>query len=287
VFFEDAPLTLEQLTDAACSVGLTFVGLFDAATAPSYGITEVATRFPTGTLAAALTGQVQEIIPLIRIRVTEEAVTDIYLSDRRVTVGGILYLPRLLDIGEPGSDVLVSQSIDGATDDVRFAFGNADRVMTKLANDTELLKARAELSLYHVGSGVKLDLWAGDIVDWSCDEGPKFTVQASDIISALTLQSPVRTISRTCWRIVGDMRFGCPAAPGSTCDLGYNSPNGCLAKGGQRQAQLRRATDLAAGRHHQGQLDRHVRFRPATRHPHFPGRRIGLRQAAQRDLAQR
>jgi hypothetical protein len=232
VFFEDAPLTLEQLTDAACSVGLTFVGLFDAASAPSYGITEVATRFPTGTLAAALTGQVQEIIPLIRIRVTEEAVTDIYLSDRRVTIGGILYLPRLLDIGEPGSDVLVSQSIDGATDDVRFAFGNADRVMTKLANDTELLKARAELSLYHVGSGVKLDLWAGDIVDWSCDEGPKFTVQASDIISALTLQSPVRTISRTCWRIVGDMRFGCPAAPGSTCDLGYNSPNGCLAKGG-------------------------------------------------------
>src|ERR1035437_8202853 len=53
--------------------------------------------------------------------------SEFYLSDRRVTVGGHLYLPRLVAIGEAGSDVLISQDIKGASDNVRFAFGNADR----------------------------------------------------------------------------------------------------------------------------------------------------------------
>jgi hypothetical protein len=164
--------------------------------------------------------------------VVEAAVPDIYVSDRMATVGGLTYLPRLLGIGDPGSDELISQNIDGASDDVRFTFGNADRAMVKLANDTDLHEARIELSLYHVATGIKLDLWAGQIVDWASDKTAEFTVQASDIISALTLQSPVRSISRTCWRIVGDMRYGCPAAPGSTCDLTMDGPDGCKAKGG-------------------------------------------------------
>ena len=67
----------------------------------------------------------------------ESAVADIYLSDRRVTVGGQLYLPRLIGIGEQGSDVLISQDIKGTSDNVRFTFGNGDRVM-QLANDTDL-----------------------------------------------------------------------------------------------------------------------------------------------------
>ena len=55
----------------------------------------------------------QQIIPLVHIRVRESAVPDIYLSDRRCTVGGQLYLPRVLGIGEPGSDVIISQDIKG------------------------------------------------------------------------------------------------------------------------------------------------------------------------------
>jgi len=47
---------------------------------------------------------------------------EIYLSDRRVTVGGQLYLPAWFAIGEAGSDVLISQDIKGASDNVRFAF---------------------------------------------------------------------------------------------------------------------------------------------------------------------
>jgi hypothetical protein len=60
-------------------------------------------------------------------------------------VGGQLYLPRLIGIGEPGSDVLISQDIKGTSDNVRFTFGNGDRVMTQLANDTDLKYAEIDL----------------------------------------------------------------------------------------------------------------------------------------------
>ena len=463
VRFEDAPLRLEDVADAICSVGLTLVEIPDPATAPVYTVGATVTRFPDETLSEALLNEVQEIIPLVRIRVVEAAVPDILLSDRLVTLtypaitdmslpagatcpnehlvetlpysyqdwlnpanadtqmqggathdhtvyngnylsgpceqfrislapgrtyrfnlelvafwdriyaaalagangdpgfpnnvnthqwnywaaqiigsavpvndqnqywnwndviawdlyktrmtdtGSIVstdrtpilglwkhgstdveiasgtgewtwavpqdidsstrlfvyyggapvpadihfnltvdqvvapdqtYLPRLLQVGEQGSDVLIEQSIDGSSDDVQFAFGNADRVMIKLANDTELIGARIELSLYHVGSQRKLDLWAGLITVWSSDAGTEFKVGASDQLSALTLSSPVGTCCRSCWRRYG--QDGCPATIGtqeidtahyrnadaSTCDLGYETENGCLAHSG-------------------------------------------------------
>src|ERR1039457_3740367 len=45
---------------------------------------------------------------------------EIYLSDRRVTVGGQLYLPRLVAIGEAGSDLLIPQGIKGAFHNMRL-----------------------------------------------------------------------------------------------------------------------------------------------------------------------
>lgn len=232
VCFENAPLTLNDLMDSACSVdGLTFVEIIDAANAPVYTLVGTVTRFPSGGLSSALLDQVQEIIPLIHVQVLDHDVPDIYLSDRRCQVGDISYLPRLTRIGERGGSALMTQSIEGGSDDVQFTFGNSDRVMIALANDTELQKAVIELSLFHVGTGTKLDLWAGEVVDWMSDQGPEFTIQASDIATALALQSPVGNISRTCWKIVGDLNFGCPANPGSTCDLGYFTPDGCVAKG--------------------------------------------------------
>lgn len=243
VCFEDAPLTFEDLAGAVSTVGITFVEIPDATDAPVYPLNATVTRFPVGTLADSLLDQTQEIIPLVRIRVPETAVDDIFLSDRRVSVGAQLYLPRLLHLGDPGSDALITQTIEGSSDDVQFTFGNADRVMIKLANDTELKKSHIELSLYFVATGTKLDLWAGEIVDWASDQGPEFSVQASDIISALTLQSPVGNISRTCWRIYADPAYGCtvnkavdtrdlvhfPNSTMDSCDLGYETPNGCLA----------------------------------------------------------
>jgi hypothetical protein len=237
VAFENEPLTLEDLADHICSVGITFVEIPDPSIPPSYPISATLERFPDSTLADALTEQEQEIIPLIRLRVIEAAVPDLLFSDRLCNVGGLSYVPRLLRIGDPGSDVLISQIVgddnDVPADDVSFAFGNADRYMIQLANYTELRKARIEVSLYHVQSAIKLDLWAGEVVNWASDQGPEFTLQASDIISALSLQSPAGNISRTCWKIYGDINYGCPAVkqgPDDFCDLGYDTPNGCLVK---------------------------------------------------------
>jgi hypothetical protein len=264
VCFENVPLSFEDLTGSITRAGLTMVDIPDPALAPSYTVTSTVTRFPDSTLATNLTSQVQVIIPLLHIRVLDPAYNggnpDVYLSDRRVTVAGQLYLPRLLNIGDPKSDALITQSMstDGAADDVTFSLGNADRVMVQFANDTQLRWGRVELSLLRVDSlaaGTVLKLWAGYIVDWRSDAGPVFTLKASDLLSALQLMSPVSTVSRTCWR-----RFaldGCPATIGGACDtthfpdasvpvrldaggspidrkdwcdLGYNTPNGCMAQ---------------------------------------------------------
>lgn len=83
-------------------------------------MTSTCLRFPSGALQSVLLSQVQQIIPLVHIRVLESAVPDIYLSDRRVTVGGQLHLPRVLGVGEPGSNVIISQDIKGTADNVQF-----------------------------------------------------------------------------------------------------------------------------------------------------------------------
>ena len=81
-----------------------------------------------------------------------------------------MYLPRLIDFDG------ISQGMGNESDDASFTFGNADRVMRDLANDVDLYRATIAFSLFHVGTGVKLDLWKGDIVNWSCDAGPEFKV---------------------------------------------------------------------------------------------------------------
>ena len=179
VTFGAAPLTIQYLQQA-CQVGLTFVEVTDPELAPTYDVASTCLRFPSDALKAALLSQVQQIIPLVHIRVRETAVEDIYLSDRRCTVGGQLYLPRVLGLGEAGSDVILSQDIAGSADNVQFTFGNADRVMTRLANDTDLTNATIDLSLFHINSGILLQLWAGFIVTFATDGSPQFVVRASD-----------------------------------------------------------------------------------------------------------
>ena len=210
VTFEQAPISFEYLRNAV-QVGLNLIEVVDPTQAPTYAVNSTCLRFPSTALSTALLSEVQQIIPLVHIRVRESAVADIYVSDRRVTVGGQLYLPRLIGIGEPGSDVLISQDIKGTSDNVRFTFGNGDRVMTQLANDTDLKYAEIDLCLFHVNSGILLQLWKGVIQNFTSDGTPIFPVTCSDGFFQIMNQYPERQLSRQCWKIYND-GVNCPWA---------------------------------------------------------------------------
>jgi hypothetical protein len=83
VTFEQTPISFEYLRNA-CQVGLNFIEVVDPTQAPTYPVNSTCLRFPSSALSAALLSEVQEIIPLVHIRVRETAVPDIWLSDRRV-----------------------------------------------------------------------------------------------------------------------------------------------------------------------------------------------------------
>jgi len=221
--FANEPLSWEMVADWACSLGVTLIEIPQAT--PSYPLSQTVNRFPPAALQSALLSQVQEIIPLIRIQPLEPGYPAIYVSDRRSTIGSQLYQARLLEFDG------ISQSIGNESDEAQFTFGNADRVMRDLANDVDLFRAEIALSLFHVGTGIKLDLWKGNIVNWSCDSGPEFRITAADGLYELNLPYPTRRISRTCWKQFKD-GAGCPyVGPDTSCDKGFDTPNGCRSHG--------------------------------------------------------
>jgi len=227
VRFIETALSWEFLAFHVSTVGITFAEVPDPAAAPSYTLNSTVTRFPTSGLATALLSQVQEIIPLLKITVRQAGYPVIFLSDRRATVGGQLYQARLLEFSG------ISQSMGGESDEASFSFGNADRVMRDLANDADLFRASIEFSLFHVGQGIKLDLWKGEVIDWSLSTGPEFEVRATDGVYSLSLAYPNRRISRSCWKDFND-GLNCPAATqggsnlGTPCDKGFDTAQGCV-----------------------------------------------------------
>jgi len=84
VTFEQTPISFNYLRNA-CQVGLNLVEVVTG-TATCTITAPPCLRFPSSTLSAALLSEVQEIVPLIHIRVRESAVPDIWLSDRRITL---------------------------------------------------------------------------------------------------------------------------------------------------------------------------------------------------------
>ena len=232
--FANEPLSWEMVADWACSLGVTLVEI--PQTSPSYPLNQTVNRFPPAALQSALLSQVQEIIPLVCIQPLQPGYPAIHVSDRRCTIGSQLYQARLVEFDG------ILQSIGNESDEAQFTFGNADRVMRDLANDVDLFRAEIAFSLFHVGTGIKLDLWKGNIVNWSCDAGPEFRVTATDGLYELNLPYPTRKISRTCWK-----PFNAPACPFAAqgaldlvhfpeadptrCDKGFDTPNGCRAHG--------------------------------------------------------
>jgi len=236
--FANEPLSWEMLTDAVSTLGVTLIEI--PSSSPSYTLNQTVTRFPPQALKDALLSQVQQIVPLVKIQPLQSGYPAIYLSDRRCTIGGQLYQARLLEFEG------ISQGMGNEADEATFAFGNADRVMRDLANDVDLYRATLEFSLFHVGTGIKLDLWKGEIVNWQFDSGPEFKITAADGLYELNLPYPTRKISRACWKpfnnpsacpfsTQGAMDYvHFPDADPTKCDKGYETPNGCVAHGMKR-----------------------------------------------------
>lgn len=227
VRFNLEPISWEYLCDALSMSGLTLVEI-KTADFPSYALNSTETRFPGAGLEAALLAQDQVFIPLVKLTPKEAAVGDIFVSDRRCTIGAQLYLARLTDWDG------ISQEIGGASDFAMFKFGNADRAMRELANDTDLWNARFLFSFFHVGTGIKLDLWTGTVNDWGMDSGPEFWMSAMDGLYELGLPFPTRKVSRQCWKIFKNAANGCPATglhDGEPCDKGFATDKGCRYHG--------------------------------------------------------
>ncbi|MCL4796570.1 MAG: hypothetical protein KJZ84_18545 [Bryobacteraceae bacterium] len=182
VRFAEPSLSLDQFSE---SLWRGTVDLVEAPQdTPSVTVTQTLTRFPSAELASTLLGQMQELIPLVTIG------SDIHLSDRRVSVGGVLYQPRLVDWDG------ISQALDGSADSARFRLGNADRVLTELVNAVDLWKQPVAFSLFHVGSATRIDLWKGFVTRWSLDQAGAFEIEASDGLFELNLPYPSRKITR-------------------------------------------------------------------------------------------
>jgi hypothetical protein len=89
VTWEYAPLTIQYLANA-CQVGFDFLEVPDPAAAPSYTVNDTCLRFPSSTLKTALLSQIQQIIPLIHIRVREGATAPAWDSGTAYTAGQVV-----------------------------------------------------------------------------------------------------------------------------------------------------------------------------------------------------
>ena len=140
----------------------------------------------------------------------------------------------------------MTQSITGTADSVTFSFGNGDRVMTKLQNDTALIGPVDTPAFYHVNTGILLQLWKGFIQDAKTDGSSTFAISnpQDGVFARPACSYPVvRDISDHCWKFFDD-QFNCPysgsasghafgSGPGDplTCDYTFDGPNGCQAHG--------------------------------------------------------
>lgn len=194
--FADFSISFAHLVGGGASSSFEVVEV--PSTSAAYSITATADRVPSSTLATALAGGAQEMIPLCRV--IPKSGSTMYFSDRRVTVGGNLYQPRILDY-VPGS-----QSLGAAgTDEAQVLLGNADGVISAVVDQVNLHKARLEFSFFHVGTGILLNWWAGHIARFpnfgeEDIEAGTYRLFASDSAYELGLQFPTRVVSKRCWK---------------------------------------------------------------------------------------
>lgn len=249
VQFANAPQTFQADPNLHyVSVNLIAANIADSAGQGPYTSAKTLLRFPDSAMFTALTAQAQTCIPLLHIKVKKSGYVDnLYFSDRRVTVDGQLYLPRLLRWDGVEQVAVGLPGFSGESDNAQFVLGNADRVMRQLADDVQLDFATVEFSIFHVDQLTKINFWAGIISPggWQSSAGPEFTITCSDPLSSPYLIAPPRTADRKCDKMFDGPDLECPFGSASTgmdsehfplgdptvCDHGYDTPNGCLAHG--------------------------------------------------------
>lgn len=207
--FATFALSVDHLADAAAAGTLEIVEV--PSNSVSYTSGGSVDRVPSGGLATSLLDGVQEIIPLVKITPKASGASAIYLSDRRVTVDGNLYQPRILDYN-PGT-----QSLGAASSDEAYVeLGNADGVISQLVEEVSLHKAKVEISFLHVDSLTKLNWWAGHIArfpDFGVEnvENGTYRLLFSEAAYELGLGYPFRSILDKCGKKFDD-DLHCPYA---------------------------------------------------------------------------
>lgn len=240
VRFAEQVLSLSYMEGMLSSAeGLTVVEV--PTTAPTWSISSTGTRFPSETLATGLTAQVQTLVPLLKIKIDAEHI--MYLSDRNCTVGGVAYQARIVEWGP------IIQAMNGAADSARFTLGNADRVLSAIANTYQIKWARVEFSLFHVETLIKVDIWAGRLRSYQIDGSAAFPIECDEGLP-LSVTYPSRFGSRSCWKKFAgsDCRWTSGTSDARTinrsdgttrdltftpseteCDKTWDGTNGCLA----------------------------------------------------------
>jgi len=192
--YENPTISFDQMIGMLMGVsGLTLLEI--PAQVPPFTSVARVERFPDATLAAALTSDLQHVVPLIKIQDRAQKTGPLYISNQRLVVDGNLYLPRLQ------SWEGIQQSLGESSDAAKFTLGNADGVWTQLANQVNLYRASISFSLLHMESGYICDLWAGYALPYAINPDGTFDLGASDGTFQLGLGYPTRLVTRTCWKV--------------------------------------------------------------------------------------
>ncbi|HEY1242173.1 MAG TPA: hypothetical protein VGF16_16530 [Bryobacteraceae bacterium] len=228
VRYENPDISFDHLAGMLTSeFGITFLVMPEPT--PVWNSTNQVTRFPDSVFEAALAQETQHVYPLILIqpqaRNPDGSLQNgpVYISNQRIQVDGNVYLPRLLTWSG------ISQTLGETSDSAQFTFGNADDVFTQWANQVNLYRAVVQFSLFHLDSGYLCYLWGGYALQWALDTSGRFVLPCSSGTFELTLGYPMRTITRTCWKVYKG-RY-CPSTSSfPTCDKSYQA---CIDRGVQ------------------------------------------------------
>jgi len=116
---------------------------------------------------------------------------------------------------------------------------------------------KSSLCLFHVNSGILLQLWKGVIQNYVSDGTPMFPVTCSDGFFQIMNQYPERQLSSQCWKTFDD-GVNCPYAAHGSAGPGHlryylESANGCRRTAWPATSA---GTRPPAGRRHQRRLHR-------------------------------